>query len=148
MCLIFLLSTLYSFSLFFFLWSLPKQVSKEKKVFSIKPSKRKRPQHITAQLLELKEGSLGFGGNSFEGAPWGCDKIYGVGPIFVFYCIFMTKFFKLHPPPPCVHLGHNTTLDVWKFNGRYSLFSIFLTLQNFFPQVVCQCHFAAAFLFL
>jgi hypothetical protein len=46
----------------------------------------------------------GFGVNSFKGGTWNCQKVYGWwSPIFVFYCIFMTKFFKPHPLlPPMV----------------------------------------------
>jgi hypothetical protein len=40
------------------------------------------------QLLEIR-GVL-------EGSTWGCQKLLGV-PFFVFYCIFMTKFFKHSP---------------------------------------------------
>ena len=57
--------------------------------------------------------------NSFEGGTWKFEKICGGergSSIFVFYCIFKTKFFNVvwggymrcHPPPPlpsaCVHL--------------------------------------------
>ena len=34
------------------------------------------------------------------------ENLWRRSSIFVFYCIFMTQFFK-RPPPPCVHLCFN-----------------------------------------
>ncbi len=61
-------------------------------------------------------GVLGFGANYFMGLP----ENLGGSPIFVFYFIFMNKFFKPYPSlplprPPRMHLWTSIDQNIWYY---------------------------------